>query len=174
MLSHVHLFMTPWTVAHQAPLSMWISRQEYWSGLPFPSPGDLPDPGIEPESLVSPALAGGFFTTEPPGKPPLSEGLCSNIWVKIFLFLTCLSTSKEILSVLAKVSRKQSNLSWMLHSTVVPPLMQKPLYPQSNNNLYAIGHHQKMKILRGKYRWHNLNGGLIYHSWWNKNNVWQT
>ena len=52
--------------SHQAPLSMGFPRQEYWSGLPFPSPGDLPDPGIEPLSL---ALAGGFFTTEPPEKP---------------------------------------------------------------------------------------------------------
>ena len=57
---------TPWTVAHPAPLSMGFSRQEYWSELPFPSPWDLPDPGIEP---VSPALAGGFFTTELPGMP---------------------------------------------------------------------------------------------------------
>ena len=57
------LFATLWTVAHQAPLSMKFSRQEYWSGLPFPPPGDLPDPGIEPASLISPALAGGFFTT---------------------------------------------------------------------------------------------------------------
>ena len=55
--------MALWTVALQAPLSMGFLRQEYWSGLPFPSPGDLPDPGIEPESLMSPALAGGFFTT---------------------------------------------------------------------------------------------------------------
>ena len=55
--------MTPWTIAHQAPLSMGFSRQEYWSGLPYPSPGDLPDPGIEPQSLGFPALAGGFFTT---------------------------------------------------------------------------------------------------------------
>ena len=61
--------MTPWTVAHQAPLSMGFSRQEYWSGLPFPAPGDLPSPGIQPTSLLSPALASGFFTTEPPGKP---------------------------------------------------------------------------------------------------------
>ena len=61
--SHVRLFVTPWTVAHQAPLSMGFSRQEYWSGLPFPSPGDLPDPGIEPVSLMSIALVGGFFTT---------------------------------------------------------------------------------------------------------------
>ena len=59
----------PWTVAHQASPSMGISRQKYWSGLPFPSPGDLPDPGIEPVSPVSPAWAGGFFTSEPPGKP---------------------------------------------------------------------------------------------------------
>ena len=58
---------TPWTVAHQAPLSMRFPRQGHWSGLPFPSPGGLPDPGIEPRS---PALIGGFFTTEPPGKPP--------------------------------------------------------------------------------------------------------
>ena len=55
--------VTPRTVAHQAPLSMEFSRQEYWSGLPCPPPGDLPDPGIKPMSPVSPALAGGFFTT---------------------------------------------------------------------------------------------------------------
>ena len=59
-------FVIPWTVAHQAPLSMRLPRQDYWSGLPFPSPGHLPDPGIKP---MSPALAGGLFTTEPPGKP---------------------------------------------------------------------------------------------------------
>ena len=69
MLSYVQLFATPWTVACQAPLSMGFYRQEYWSGLLFPSPGDLPDPGIKPEFPVSPALAGRFFTTEPPGKP---------------------------------------------------------------------------------------------------------
>ena len=61
--------VTPWTVACQAPQSMRFPRQEYWSGLPFPSPGDLPDPGIKPVSPASPALAGGFFTTEPLGSP---------------------------------------------------------------------------------------------------------
>ena len=60
--SRVQLFVTPWTVAHQAPLSMRLSRQESWSGLPFPSLGDLPDPGIECMSLASPALAVRFFT----------------------------------------------------------------------------------------------------------------
>ena len=56
-------FATTWTVAHQAPLSMGFSRQEYWSGLPHPPPGDLPDPGPEPTPLKSPALPGGLFTT---------------------------------------------------------------------------------------------------------------
>ena len=61
--SHVWLFVTLWTVDHQAPLSMRFSRQKYWSGWPCPPPRDLPNPGIEPTSPTSPALAGGFFTT---------------------------------------------------------------------------------------------------------------
>ena len=65
-------FRVPWSVAHQAPLFMGFSRQNYWSGLPFPSPGDLPDPGIETES---PALADVFFTAEPPGKPTINYSL---------------------------------------------------------------------------------------------------
>ena len=69
--SRVRLFATPLTVAHEDPLSVKLSRQQHWSGKPFPSSGDLPDPGIEP---VSPALTGGFFTTEPPGKPPFLQG----------------------------------------------------------------------------------------------------
>ena len=78
--SRVQLFDTPWTVARQAPLSMGFSRQEYWSGLLFPAPGDLPDPGIEPRS---PALTGRFFITLLPGKPdptsaPLKTGTEGN------------------------------------------------------------------------------------------------
>ena len=61
--SRVQLFATPWTIACQAPLSMGVSRQEYWNGLPCFSPGDLPNPGIKPEPLMSPALACGFLTT---------------------------------------------------------------------------------------------------------------
>ena len=64
-LSHVQLFATPGTIAYQASPSMGFSRQEYWSGLPFPSPGDLPDPGIEPRS---PSLEVDALTSEPPGK----------------------------------------------------------------------------------------------------------
>ena len=84
MISHIRLFI-PWTVAHQAPLSMEVSRQECWSGLPFPSPGDFPDSEIEVISLASPALAGGFFTTEPPGK---STYTCNSLlFVYMFIYI---------------------------------------------------------------------------------------
>ena len=76
LLSHVQLFVTPWIVACQTPLSMAFSRQEYWSGLPFPSPGNLPEPGTEPVSLVFPALAGGLFTTLPPWEVPSPTSKC--------------------------------------------------------------------------------------------------
>ena len=98
--SHVRLFVTPWTVAHQAPLSMGFSRHGYWSGLPGPPPRDLPNPGIEPTSLTSPALTGGFFTTSAPweahpqchrglffraghgGAPTLRVHMISQVWTK--------------------------------------------------------------------------------------------
>ena len=79
LLSCVQLFVTPWAAACLAPLSMGFSRQEYWVGLPFPTPGDLPNPGIEPES---PALAGKFFTTAPPGKP--------YIYIYIYIYMSLL------------------------------------------------------------------------------------
>ena len=63
-----HSFVTPWTVGHQTSLSMGFPRQEYWTEWPFPSPGDLPNPGIKPDSSV---LVGVFFTNEPPGKPKI-------------------------------------------------------------------------------------------------------
>ena len=66
LVSHVQLFVTLWTVAHQAPLSLGFSRQEYWSGLPFPPPGDVLNPGMEP---ASPALAVGILPLSPHGKP---------------------------------------------------------------------------------------------------------
>ena len=69
--------MAPWTAAHQAPLSMEFSRQEYWSGLPFPTPGTLPDPEIEPRSPASPALQADSLPAEPSGKP--SNVKCNQI-----------------------------------------------------------------------------------------------
>ena len=74
-LSRVQLFPTPWTIAYQAPPSMGFSRQEYWSGLPFPSPGDLPDPEIEPGS---PTLQADALPSEPPGKSKLSVKVSVN------------------------------------------------------------------------------------------------
>ena len=81
---HVQLSVTPWTVACQALLSMEFSRQEYWSGLPFSTPRDLRDPGIEPISHVSPAWAGRFLTTLPPGKP-----IFKVIEIKLFIPSSC-------------------------------------------------------------------------------------
>ena len=69
VLNHVQLLVILWVVTCQAPLSMGFFRKEYWSGLPFPSPGNLPNPGTVPASLASPVLSGRFFTTVPPGKP---------------------------------------------------------------------------------------------------------
>ena len=88
-LSRVRLFATPWTVAHQAPPSMGFSRQEYWSGLPFPSPGDLPDPGIEPRS---PTLQADALPSEPPGKPEQTWDNNKNSFGKDWISLKKLKT----------------------------------------------------------------------------------
>ena len=92
VLSHVRFFATPWAIPHQAPLSIEFSRQEYWSGLLFPTPGDLPNTGIKLVSPVSPTLAGGFFTTEPYGKLKLDAYIISSIfshhWASCF-YHTC-------------------------------------------------------------------------------------
>ena len=88
---------TLWTIARQSPLSMGFPRQEYWSGLPFPSPADLSDPGIKPKS---PALAGGFFTTELPGKPIYSLSLINLkcVLYKI-LFSNCILRAAKTLQL---------------------------------------------------------------------------
>ena len=88
-LGRVPLFVTPWTLARQAPLPMEFSRQEYWSGLPFPLPGDLPDPGIEPESLAFPALAGWFFTARATweDQSPLQQSVITNVSLLCYILL---------------------------------------------------------------------------------------
>ena len=82
-LSRVRLFATPWTVVYKAPLSMEFSRQEYWSGLPFPSPGDLPHPGIKPRS---PALQADALLSEPPSHPSFKKGF-PNVTIRSFVFV---------------------------------------------------------------------------------------
>ena len=101
---------TPWTVACQAPLSMEFSRQESWNGLPFPSPEDLPNPGIKPTSLASPVLAGGFFTTsntwETRGSPTstdLSSVSLSTIWTSVYFLFPHRNDYRGILWILEEM-----------------------------------------------------------------------
>ena len=101
--SRVRLSATPWTVARQAPLSMGFSRHEYWSGLPCPPPKDLPDPGIQPASLMSPALAGSFFTT--------SATWEAQVWVG----------SGQLCTVAPLGSRPGHSSSSSLHTSSQPP-----------------------------------------------------
>ena len=101
-------FSTPWTIAHQAPLSMGFPRQEYWGGLPFPSTGDLPGPGIKPPS---PELAGAFFATEPHGMPVCSFILSTTIYWGSLL---------PVLLGICGIKQKQWQTtfsSWRSHST---------------------------------------------------------
>ena len=95
-LTRVQLFATPWTVAYQAPPSMGFSRQEHWSGWPFPSPGDLPDPGIEPRSLT---LEENALTSEPPGKPYLQKELYYFAFQQAMNESYCCWVSSEVLAV---------------------------------------------------------------------------
>ena len=99
LVSCVQLFATPWTIAYQAPLSMVLSRQEYWDGLPFPCLGDRPNPEIKSVSFVFPALVGGLFTTAPP------EGF----WVYYFMFWAI------FLSLLSRGGK----INWVIFSYVL-------------------------------------------------------
>ena len=118
------LFVTPWTITCQDPLSMGFPRQEYWHGLPFPSPRDLPNPEIKP---MSPALAGTFFTTEPPGKPLLT---CSvfQIWLLIFCsFLRTISVYACFPCVIIMPSLiPHSAQVWMINLIIIRRKLPSP------------------------------------------------
>ena len=110
MLSDVRLFATLWTVADQAPPRLEFSMQEYWSGLPFPSPGDLSYPGIETASLESPALAVEFFTTAPPVYYPLT--LFHHILYLVITFTAlCLQTTPCSFSLFASQKESRSAIN---------------------------------------------------------------
>ena len=121
LLSRVWFFATPWTVARQAPLPLELSRQEYWSGLPLPTPGDLPDPGIEPTPL---ALAGGFFTTSATRLPKSQS--CFEVQLKTLCrkplqhepFLHSKFTKHEFLLKLLKHAVTASSMPWHCPGTV--------------------------------------------------------
>ena len=121
VLSCVRLFAISWTVAPQVPLSMEFSRQEYWIGLQFPTPGDLSDPGIKSAPLMSPVLAGGFFTTAPPGKP----------FLKTILISSCaLQAGRNIplpLSEETRQGRRKSVLRATLQDCLCHPVLEEML-----------------------------------------------
>ena len=128
-LNHVQLFATPWTIAHQDSLSMEFPRQEYQSGLPFPPPGDLLDPGVEPTSPGSPALAGRFFTTEPPGKSLLIIYLNGHLWLVAMIL-----DSSAVSIVLQLGFNPVRNMHILLHQyicSVISIIRSSPSMPGS-------------------------------------------
>ena len=124
--SHVQLFETLWTIAHQAPLSMGFSRQEYWTELPCPPPGDFPNPGIKPASLTSPALAGRFFTTSTTKSMYNIDLILSNV----------AKFASKMISVDTPTNSREDNLDFGLrrselnpgsHLTAVGPIFSVPI-----------------------------------------------
>ena len=140
--------MTQWTVACQAPLFLGFPRQEYWKGLPFPSPADLPDPEIEP---VSPVLAGKFFTTKPPAKPNymLVVPVLSHVW----LFETLWTTVQALSFTISQSSLRLMPIETMMpsnHLILCRPLLLLPsIYPSINQGLFQWGDslHQVTEVL---------------------------
>ena len=119
-LSSIDLFVTPWTIACQAPLFVGFPRQEYWSGLSFPPPGDLPDPGIEHVSPVSTALANGFNIMLPPGKPKVC---LVQILGKLYCHFPEESGECLVTSISFQISRKNGIWIYMIVFLVsLPPL----------------------------------------------------
>ena len=130
MVGCVQLFATPWTVTLQAPLSMGFSRQEYWSAFPCLPPGDVPDSGIKLACLMSPALAGGFFTTESPGKPVYSYGSqpnCKFIWKPLYYIV--LRSAYRSPSVRRLINETESE--WPMNSSSLD-------YNQSSTHFYEL------------------------------------
>ena len=151
--SHGQLFVTPWTIAHQAPLSMGFSRQECWSGLPCPSPGDLPGPGIGAKSLMSPALAGGFFTTSTTWEAPLIVHiisvrclfvpllLMSILVIRLRWYLPDFSTAMLPFSLLSLVSVLWCNTLRLCEYVVShQTLTQSKFLFLAWNSYYSCGH----------------------------------
>ena len=131
---------TPGTLARQASLSMGFSRQEYWSGLPFPSPGDLPNPGIEP---VSPALAGRFFTTEPLGKPKEYSRTCENMKFRFLPINSFTGHSHAHVSVSCLWP-----LSWF--NSRVEYLESRDYMAHKTKNIYHLAFYRKSVLMQSQ------------------------
>ena len=143
-LSHISLFVTPWTIAHQAPLSMEFSKQGYWSGLPFPSPGDLPNPGIEARS---PALRADSLPSETSGKPeePWEEpNLDFCRWA--LNIVTCIFTRERQTSF----EQKEALWPWRRRSEWYGC---NPRNPCSHQNLEKVRKRFSPRAFRGNANW---------------------
>ena len=124
LLSRVQLFGIPWTVVYQASLSMGFSRQEYWNGLPFPSPGDLPDPGIEPRS---PALQAEALPSEPPGKKKVNiSNYLQSCEADIMISMQCL---KEVSGISACFNQQDSFHWFLMFFSLEDPIPGSPPPP---------------------------------------------
>ena len=142
--SRFQLFVTLWGIAHQASLSMGFSRQEYWSALPCPPPEDLPGPGIEPTSLLPPALAGGFFTTSTTGKAPLRSVcvcvcVCVSVCLCVIVTQSCLTLCDPMdynssASPVRWFSRKEYGSGWPFPS---PGDLPNPVIKMGSPTLQA-------------------------------------
>ena len=137
--NHVQLLVTPWTIAHQASLSMGFSKQEYWSELPCPTPGDLPDPGIKPMSLISPALAGRFFTSS------TTLGAHFPLHAKIYL---------QKLYIFKQVPH------WLFPSFSAEAIINFNYIWQLNRNL------NKSCFLKLNYKWRKINWQCVMYLTW--------
>ena len=140
--SHAQFFVTPWTIALQALLSMGFSRQEYWCGLPFPSPGDLPNLGTE---SGSPALAGGFFTTEPPGKPLfVAVQLLNHVWFFVPPWTAArqaslsITSSRSLFKLMSIESVMPSNILILCCPLLLPPSIFPSIMVFSNESVLHI------------------------------------
>ena len=143
VLSHfsfIWLFATPWNVAHQAPLFMGFSRQEYWNGVRFPIPGDLPNPGIQPASL---AIAGGLFTTNTTWEVPPSP----------HIFDKCLKTVFPYLTTLYPPLNSMENGTISILFTVLSPA----------NSTMPENRHSTVKLLKCMHGW--MNEQLMWEKW---------
>ena len=129
MLSQIQLFLTPWTGAHQAPLSVEFFRQKYWSGLPFPSPEDLSNPGTEP---ISPALAGGFFISEPPRKS--SHGIIHSLMSNSVVFSVLTMCSHFLYLVLKHCQQPKGKLTPIKQLLPIPSCP----WPLTTTNLSSV------------------------------------
>ena len=152
--SHVQLFATPWAIGRQVPQFMGFSRKEYWSGLPFSSPGDLPDPGTEPVSCVS-CLADRFFTTAPSGEP-------SSTHEELSLHSCCVHVNKTVaywnLVCYRNFLHGAKSFQLCLFSNLCTVAHQAPLSMGSFRQDTVVGHHA---LLQGIFPTQGLNPHLL-------------